>query len=128
MVRDVRFESVRERELSLKFRYDGPTTGCEVQILLATQETQPRDFSYGFNGRIVRRHLELPEYGIFFRYESRRVRMSDPLELSVRSVMEALENKTPPAIGASHILCNVSGLRMIYDAYCRQVEGRAWKN
>ncbi len=127
-VREVSFESVKERELSLRFRYVGRTTGCDIHIELATQEIQPRDFSYGFNGKIVCREIELSDYGIFFCYENRKIRISDPLELSVRNVIEAVEKKSPPLVGDSHILNNVSGLRAVYDGYCRQVEGRVWKN
>jgi hypothetical protein len=127
-VKGVRFDSIQERELSLRFRYAGRTRECPVHILLATQETQPRDFSYGFNGRIVRRRLELPDYSMFFCHEERSIRIPDPLELSVKNVMEALGNGASPVVGDSHILTNVSGLRMVYEGYRGQVEGRAWKN
>jgi hypothetical protein len=122
------FESTGESEIRLTFRYVTRTTDCDVCVQLRLQESQPRNFSFGFNDRIVHRHLELPDYAIFFHYEDRKIRILDPLTLSVRNAMEAVEKKIEPRIGPSHILSNVSCLRGLYEGYCRQEEERVWKN
>ena len=124
-VEDLNFESIEERKTVFEFRYVAGLKECFAQIQLATQETQPRDFSYGFNGKVVSRRLNLIDYAISFHYEDKKIRIPDPLELSVRNFMDAVEKKKDPLIGYSHVLNNISCLSRLYEGYEKR---KTWKS
>jgi hypothetical protein len=84
---------------------------------LASQETQPRLFRLGWNGKIVNRSLDLANYDIYFNYEGQRLKIQDPLEASVINFIEAVERKVEPVIGSRHILNNTVLLKEIFDQY-----------
>jgi hypothetical protein len=127
-MRNLDFESERGDEIRIRFTYLFGTRTCHVLIELLHQKTQPRAFSYGFNGKIVSRSLDLKNYEIYFHHGNKKLRVVDPLELSVKNFMEALEKKTEPLIGAPHILHNMSLLKEI-DAGFGEFEKRAsWKS
>jgi hypothetical protein len=119
---DLNFESDGERELSIRFFYLFGTQVCDVFIRLIFQETPPRDFSFGLNDKIVFRSLDLKNYEIFFNYGGEKMKIVDPLELSVKNFMEAVEKGEEPFIGTLHILHNMSLLKEINDGY-----GEFWK-
>jgi hypothetical protein len=103
--------------MGIAFRYAGLGSTCEVLVRLLRKEEQPRDFHFGFNDRIARRSLDLQTYQIYLEYGGRRLKIPDPLELSVQDFLEAVEKKAEPLIGCSHILSNMSLLKEIYDRY-----------
>ena len=116
-IKELQFQSPREEEMAITFKYAGRDNDCKVLIRLARKEQQPRDFYFGFNDRIVRRSLDLRTYQIYLEYEGRRLKIPDPLELSVRDFLGAVEKKVEPLIGCSHILSNMTLLKEIYDRY-----------
>lgn len=127
-IEGLNFESHGEEEITIRFTYLFGTYACDVLIRLIHQKTQPREFSYGFNDRVVSRSLDLENYEIYFHYKNKKVKIADPLELSVKNFMEALEKRTEPLIGAAHILHNVSMLKAVDDGF-REFEKRAsWKS
>jgi hypothetical protein len=72
--------------------------------------------------------LDLKNYEIYFHYGDKRLKIADPLELSVKNFMEALEEGTNPLIGPPHILHNVSLLEAVHDGFS-EVEKRApWRS
>ena len=114
---ELRFQSPREGEITVAFRYRGRNNDCDVLIRLVRKEEQPRDFYFGFNDRMVKRGLDLQTYRIYLEYEGRKLRIPDPLDLSVQDFMGAVEKKVEPLIGCSHIRSNMSLLKEIYDRY-----------
>ncbi len=122
------FESDTEQEMSIRFTYLFGTRDCDVLIRLVHQKTQPREFSYGFNDRIVFRGLDLKNYEIYFHYGNKKLRITDPLELSVKNFMEALEKGAEPLIGPPHILHNMSLLKTVYDGFGEFEKRAAWKS
>jgi hypothetical protein len=76
----------------------------------------PRSFSYGFNGKIIHRVLDLDTYDIFFKYLDNILMIKDPLELSVQDFISAVREKRKPLIGKAHIMSNMGLLKKIYDA------------
>jgi predicted dehydrogenase len=116
-ISDLIFESAGKDEVFMKFRYDFGARHCEVFVKLVKKEKQPRDFQFGLNDKIVRRSLNLKNYDIYLNYGSKRLKIADPLELSVRNFMAAVEKKVEPLVGYSHIVSNMSLLKIIYDAY-----------
>ena len=121
------FESEGEGEMHIRFTYLFGTRACDVLIRLVHQKTQPREFSYGFNNKIVSRSLDLRNYEIYFHYGNKQLRIVDPLELSVKNFMGALEKKTEPFIGAPHILHNMSLLKEIDDGFSEFEKRASWK-
>jgi hypothetical protein len=91
-------------------------------------ETPPRDFSFGLNDKIVFRSLGLEDYEIYFHHGDKKLRIVDPLELSVKNFMEAFEKKTDPFIGTLHILHNLSLLKEIDDGYGEFEKRNLWKS
>ncbi len=106
-----------EEEIMIRFRYRSQITCCDVVINLIRKEHQPRDFFFGFNDRVVRRILDLENYEMYFGYEDKKVRIRDPLDLSVRDFIEAVRVHREPLIGYSHIMSNMSLLKEIYNSY-----------
>jgi len=104
-----------KEKITIKFHYILPTGCCEVRIELVRTVLQPRNFSYGFNNKIIHRVLDLDRYDISFMYSDRIMRISDPLELSVRDFISAVRDKREPLIGKTHIMSNMRLLKKIYD-------------
>ncbi len=127
-IEGLNFESKTEEEMSIRFTYLFGTRDCDVLIRLMHQKTQPREFSYGFNGRIVFRSLDLENYEIYFHYGNKKLRIADPLELSVKNFMEALEKGAEPLIGPPHILHNMRLLKEVHDGFDEFEKRAAWKS
>ncbi len=127
-IEGLNFESNTEEEMSIRFTYLFGTGDCDVLIRLVHQRTPPREFSYGFNDRIVIRSLDLRNYDIYFHYGDKKLRVADPLELSVKNFMEALERGTEPLIGAPHILQNMSLLKAVYDGFDEFAKRATWRS
>jgi hypothetical protein len=86
-----------------------------VLIRLVTKELQPRDFSFGFNDKIVKRSLDLESYDIYFSHANRTLKIVDPLDLSVQDFISAVRDQREPLIGKQHIMSNTTLLKQIYD-------------
>ncbi len=127
-IENLNFESEGEGEMSIRFTYLFGTRACDVFIRLAHQKTPPREFSFGFNDKIVFRSLDLKNYEIYFNYGSKKLRIGDPLEFSVKNFMEAVEKKTEPFVGPPHIFHNMSLLKEIYDGFSDFEKRKPWKN
>jgi predicted dehydrogenase len=116
-IEDLNFESGGEGEMNIRFTYLHGTKACDVAVRLIHQKTPPREFSFGFNDRIAVRSLDLKNYEIYFNYGDKKLRIQDPLELSVKNFMEAVEKKIEPFVGPRHILHNMSLLKEIDDGF-----------
>jgi predicted dehydrogenase len=127
-IEELHFESEGEKEMSIRFVYLFGTEVCEVLIRLTFQETMPRDFSFGLNDKIVFRSLDPENYEIYFHYGEKRLGIIDPLELSVKNFMEAVEKETEPFIGMLHILHNMSLLKEIDDGFGEFEKRNLWKS
>ena len=127
-IEGLNFESHGEEEITIRFTYLFGTRACGVLIRLVHQKTQPREFSYGFNDKVVSRSLDLRNYEIYFHYGKKKMNIADPLELSVKNFMEALERGTEPLIGAAHILHNVSMLKAVDDGFGEFEKRALWKS
>lgn len=115
LISDLKAESVKGEEVTLKFKYLSEARNCAVLIKLAKREEQPRDLQFGWNDKIVRRSLNLKNYDIYLSYGKKRLKIADPLELSVRNFIEAVEKGEEPLIGHAHIMNNTCLLKEIYD-------------
>jgi len=100
---------------SIRFDYIAPGHECSVLIELESQHHQPRSFKYGFNGKIVNRIVDLDHYDIYFQYQNRKIKIEDPLELSVKDFMAAVRDQREPVIGKSHIIATTKLLNKIYN-------------
>jgi predicted dehydrogenase len=114
---DLKVESVKQEEMSIKFKYLFGAKDCAVVIKLVRKEEQPRDLQFGWNDKIVKRSLNLKNYDIYLSYGNKKLKIADPLELSVRNFIEAAEKRKEPLIGYPHIMNNASLLKEIYDGY-----------
>ena len=97
------------------FHYIFTAGYCEVMIELVRTILPPRSFSYGFNGKIIHRVLDLDTYDISFKYSDEILRIRDPLELSVQDFISAVREKREPLIGKAHIMSNMALLKKIYN-------------
>ncbi len=104
-------------QMSIVFNYISSCGCCGSAILLEKASSQPREFSYGFNGRIASRLLELEEYKIYFEYMGRIIQVTDPLELSVRDFISAVSENREPLAGREHIINNTALLKEIYQTF-----------
>jgi len=127
-IEKLNFEWDEEGEMSIRFTYLFETRACDVLIKLVHQKTPPRDFSFGFNEKIVARSLDLNHYEIYFNYGNKKLKIMDPLELSVKNFMESVKKKTDPLIGYPHILHNTSLLKEIDDGFGEFEKRDLWKS
>jgi predicted dehydrogenase len=127
-IEDLNFESEGEGDMNIQFTYLFGTKACDVAVRLVHQKTPPREFSFGFNDKIAVRSLDLQNYEIYFNYQDKKLRIQDPLELSVKNFMEAVEKKTEPFIGTRHILHNMSLLKEIDDGFGEFEKKNLWKS
>lgn len=109
----------RKKTLIIHFKYLSKVVECKVLIELIEAKGQPRNFQFGFNEKIVVRSLNLENYDIYFNYLNRRLKIADPLELSVKNFIFAVKEKVEPLIGYHHILNNMYLLEKIYNKYNR---------
>lgn len=116
-VGDCSFQSAGKGKMTIILQYASRFGKCQVLIKLASQEKQPRDFSFGFDEQVVKRIIDPENYDIYFSYQGKKLKLIDPLDLSIRDFMSAVEKKTDPLIGPDHILNNMVALKKIYDAY-----------
>jgi predicted dehydrogenase len=112
-VEGVRVECTGEI-MVVTFVYVSGSGGCACTVSLNRAERQPRPFGYGFNGRLVRRIVDMESYGIYFCYGDRTVKLIDPVELSVKDFMDAVRHRREPLIGPSHIATTTVLLKTIY--------------
>jgi hypothetical protein len=98
----------------IRFDYITPARPCAVLIELESQNQQPRSFKYGFNGKFVNRIVDLDNYDIYFQYQNKKIKIVDPLELSVKNFIAAVNNQREPLIGKSHIVATTRQLSKIY--------------
>jgi hypothetical protein len=127
-IQELNFELDGEGEMSIRFTYLFETRACDVLIKLGHQKTPPRDFSFGFNEKIVSRNLDLNHYEIYFNFGKSKLKITDPLELSVKNFMEAVENRTEPLIGHPHILHNTVLLKEIDDGFGEFEKRHLWES
>jgi hypothetical protein len=127
-IEKLNFEPEGEGEMSIRFTYLFETRACDVLIKLVHQKTPPRDFSFGFNEKIVSRSLDLNHYDVYFSYRNKTLRVMDPLELSIKNFMGAVDKKTEPLIGYHHILHNTSLLKEIDDGFGELEKRNAWES
>jgi hypothetical protein len=106
--------TVRADEMTIYFEYACAGPGCSAEIRLTSQYKQPRDFSFGFNGNIVTRSLELERYDIYFNYRDRSRKIEDPLDLSIKDFISAVTGGKAPLIGRAHIIDTTLLLRQLY--------------
>ncbi|MBS3809590.1 MAG: Gfo/Idh/MocA family oxidoreductase [Desulfobacterales bacterium] len=112
-----RADEEKNEEMEIKFNYASASGLCRSHVKLVRTDCQPREFSYGFNGRIVERVLDVDTYDIFFRYSGKTMQISDPLELSVRDFISAVEENREPQVGGDHIINNAILLKKINDGF-----------
>ena len=127
-IEDLNFESVGEKEMSIRFVYLFGTKGCDVFVRLACQETGSRDFSFGLNDQMVFRSVDPKNYEIYFHHGDKKLRVTDPLGLSVKNFIEAVEKKIEPFIGPPHILHNMSLLKRIDDGFETFEKRERWQS
>ena len=116
-----------EEKMIIKFRYNSSSKSCNVLIRLVKKEYQPRDLSFGFNDKIVKRSLDLENYDIYFNHANRTLKIVDPLDLSVQDFITSVSEQREPLIGKSHIICNTILTTQIYD-FCKTHASVQWTN
>jgi hypothetical protein len=126
MVQEISFEQGAD-SLRISFVYSSDCTDCEADILLVRETTQPRTFSFGFNGRVAERIIDMKDYSLSLAFGEKMTAVPDPLNLSVRDFVTALEAGLHPFIGSDHIISTSLNLKQIYNAYSQQ-ERASWKN
>ena len=106
----------KQEQLEIRFEYQAGNSLCTSYLNLTQQLFPPRNFSFGFNERIVNRSVDLENYEIYFNHSQRTVKVVDPLDLSVQDFIAAVRDKREPFIGKSHIINNTLLLNQIYES------------
>jgi hypothetical protein len=103
--------------LTIRFNYLAGQTQCAVMIEMVREVEQPRTFSFGFNGLIARRNIDLGTYTLHLTYKDKILKIADPLGLSVRDFVIAARTGGEPLLGRRHIIHTAKMLRQIYAEY-----------
>ncbi|HQJ07825.1 MAG TPA: Gfo/Idh/MocA family oxidoreductase [Deltaproteobacteria bacterium] len=106
-----------EHGMTVVFTYTTEHGDCRVSMSLIQEKVQPRTFSFGFNNLLVQRTIDMTSYDISLASGEKRIRIPDPLELSVRDFIDAHASGREPAVGEEHIRETTLLLKQIYDAY-----------
>ena len=109
--------SNNQNYLNISFNYLSKFGCCSTRIELKQAEVQPRRFRYGFNGKIIDRVIDIPDYGISFTYNDNKIRIEDPLKSSLSNFLISCLNRTSPRINSQQILINMKQLTNIYAAF-----------
>ena len=102
-----------EEKADLLFQYITTEAHCSVTVKLVKTEQQPRNFQFGFNDRVVSRIIDMQTYSISFTYQGKTVSITDPLELSVKDFIAAVNQQREPLIGKDHIINTTTLLNSI---------------
>lgn len=113
-VDDLHCEGVHE-EMHIAFTYAAAGAKCSSHIMLKTEKSQPRTFSFGFDSKTVTRHIEMDTYRIGLSSGESCIMIPDPLGLSVKDFIESVDGKKPPVVGRKHIIVTSNLLKRIYD-------------
>ncbi len=111
------FESDEPDKMTIRFKYIVKSQQYNVTVFLAVKATPPRDLSFGFNDRIVKRTIDTSNYDMYFNYDGKSIKINDPLESSVKDFIGACKEKREPQVRTKHILSNMVLLKQIYDGY-----------
>jgi len=103
--------------MDLFFTYEGKESTCSVRVFLVVQKTQPRAFSFGFNGAMVERRIDMQTYSIRFTHGGAMMDIPDPLSLSVKDFISCVKRNLTPEVGREHITATSLQLKQIYDTY-----------
>jgi Oxidoreductase family, NAD-binding Rossmann fold len=92
-----------EDALVIGFTYRGRSGTCQVRVDLVRETSQPRTMAFGFNGHVADRIIDFDTYTIYLTCRGKKLKIADPLELSVSDFIAAAEQVGEPLIGWSHI-------------------------
>ncbi len=115
-VEDIEINS-SEKDMTIELIYRAKSILCKVQIVLESKREQPRDFLFGFNGQVVKRVLDMENYDMYFCSKDKKLKINDPLELSVKNFISVVKGEGEPIIGKPHILNNMYLLEKIYNKF-----------
>ncbi len=102
-------------KINVSFDYLAKEVICKASILMVRQDSQPRPMAFGFDGKIVRRIVDMEDYSIQLMYGKRAVDIEDPLKKSIENFIRSCHRKTEPVVGKEHILATTSMLNHIYE-------------
>jgi hypothetical protein len=105
-----------QKQMEIRFAFQTGNSLCNSHLTLTQQLLPPRHFSFGFNDRMVNRNLNLENYDIYFSHSQHKVKILDPLDLSVKDFITAVRDKREPFIGKSHIINNTLLLNQICES------------
>jgi hypothetical protein len=125
-VHELSFEE-KPGSLGISFTYASAFTDCEASMQLVNETRQPRTFSFGFNGHVAERFIDMASYDISLACGDKQVPIPDPLNLSVRDFLEAKASGLHPVIGSDHIIATSLNLKQIFNAYANR-ERTIWKS
>lgn len=106
-----------EKDMTIEFVYRAKSIFCKVQIIFESKKDQPRDFLFGFNGQVVKRFLDMDAYDMYFCCNDKKLKIIDPLELSVKNFISAVNGEGELLIDKPHILNNMYLLEEIYNEF-----------
>ncbi len=112
-INNLQIESHRET-INITFTYKAQRSTCEVLFYLVRQEDQPRELSFGFNDKVIKREIDMESYTISFRSGNTVIQTADPLQSSVLDFISAVSKQREPLIGKAHIINNMLLLNSIY--------------
>ncbi len=110
---EIVFEA-ENRLINIAFLYRTVDFKCRAKVELRTEQNQPRTLLFGFNNRIVSRELDINSYDIWFNCDNKRIRIADPLEMSVKNFIDSAETGRKPFAGKEHIVNTTRNLLEIY--------------
>lgn len=106
-------------KMDIEFSYAAKECLCKTSLSLVQEAAQPRTFSFGFNGLEALRLIDMAAYDISLCHGEKRIRIEDPLELSVKDFVESVSEGRKPLIGPDHITATTLLLKQVHDACIR---------
>jgi hypothetical protein len=107
----------QQTSMMLRFKYTSAFSTCSTEIQLVQEDNQPKTFYFAFNGKKASRKVNLPTYAMTLTTENESIEIEDPLNLSVKDFITAVQNLRQPLIGPEHILKTSCLLHDIFSYY-----------
>jgi hypothetical protein len=109
---EIQFEKKDKEEIIINFNYEA----CKVKYHFKYNPNRPRKLELIFNGKKFARKVG-EDYQQSFEGEGKTIRIEDPLAVSIRKFLGAIERKEPPLIEKNEVLESAKLTELILAEY-----------
>ena len=115
--KDLEFPKKENKKIIIKFKYANTKKKyCKVIYILKFKKNRPRDLVIKINNKEFKRKVD-KNYNQSFITESKKIKIIDPLHISIKKFVDYLNNIDDPLVSENEILDNLSLQKEIINKY-----------